>query len=242
MTDRFYPKGTQTYDEDSLKSTYTLANEMRSFHRSAYPPGYQGHEPGVREKFGYSAPGPHAWRLADPYHALTEDVNNTAPRQLHAAVKSKAHDPETFHELDLPAYSHKLQLQASQVIPEEFRTVGSKAVGRSLSSTRKDMKPLADKKDAIINLEDDKFTYFVPAIYSKKGREKLLKTYDLLKLEKKNKILPAVPGEGTGFRCQGGGTNWWPNQDNGPAISQTQATYRRLPLLRSVSASALHGF
>jgi hypothetical protein len=236
MTDRFYPKGTQVYDDDALKSTYTLQNEMRSFHRSAYPPGYAGHEPGVREKMGYANPGPHAWRLADPDHALTEDVNNPAPRMIQTAVKSKAHDPSTFHDLDLPRYSDTLRQQASKVLPEELRT---RTMGRSLSSTRMDLKPLSDKKDPITYLEDARFTYYVPGIYSKKGKDALLTKYELAKLEKKQKVMMANPGEGTGFHCQGGGCNWWPVLDSDPEISQIQRTYRKPPFHRSVSASAL---
>eukprot|EP00746_Dinoflagellata_sp_MGD_P163251 gnl/MRDRNA2_/MRDRNA2_91194_c0_seq1.p1 gnl/MRDRNA2_/MRDRNA2_91194_c0~~gnl/MRDRNA2_/MRDRNA2_91194_c0_seq1.p1 ORF type:complete len:270 (+),score=51.66 gnl/MRDRNA2_/MRDRNA2_91194_c0_seq1:92-811(+) len=239
MTDRFYPKGTQVFDEDALKSTYTAQNEMRSFHRSAYPPGYAGHEPGVREKMGYANPGPHAWRLADPDHALTEDVDNDAPRIMHAAVKSKAHDKSSFHELDLPHYSQKLRHQESQVLPEELRT---RTMGRSLSTTRMGMKALSEPRDAITHLEDDRFSYYVPGIYSKKGKDALLKKYDLLKLEKQMKVIGANPGEGTGFRCQGGGTNWWPVLDSDPEISQIQRTYRKPPFHRSVSATALHGF
>jgi hypothetical protein len=187
---------------------------------------------------GYANPGPHAWRLSDPDHALTEDVDNDAPRVMHAAVKSKAHDQATFHELDLPKYSDTLKAQASKVLPEELRT---RSMGRSLSQTRVGMKPLSQPKDLITNLEDERFTYYVPGIYSKKGKDKLLK-YDLLKLEKKMKVMGANPGEGTGFRCQGGGTNWWPVLDCDPEISQIQRTYRKPPFHRSVSATALHGF
>lgn len=239
MTDRFYPKGTQIFDEDTLKSTYQVQNEMRSFHRSAFPPGYAGHEPGVREKMGYASPGPHAWRLSDPSHALTEDVDNDAPRKMHAAVKSKAHDQSTFHELDLPGYSNTLRHQASQVLPESMR---SRTMGRSMSSGRMDMKPLSEKKDPITHLEDNKFTYYVPGIYSKKGKDALLTKYDLLKLEKQSKVMGANPGEGTGFRCQGGGANWWPALEGDPEISQIQRTYRSPPFHRSASATALHTF
>jgi len=170
---------------------------------------------------------------------MTEDVDNGAPRIMHAAVKSKAHDKADFHELDLPSYSATLKAHASNVLPEEMRT---RTMGKSLSATRMGMKPLSDPKNPITYLEDESFTYYVPGIYSKKGKDALLKNYDLLKLEKKMKVNPAHPGEGTGFRCQGGGTNWWPVLDSDPEISQIQRTYRRPPFHRSVSATALHGF
>lgn len=226
-----------------MKSTYTLMNEMRSFHRSAYPPGYAGHEPGAREKMGYASPGPHAWRLSDPYHALTEDVDNAAPRALHAAVKSKAHDESTFYDHDLPHYSATLQKHKSQVLPEELR---SRTMGRSMSSTRSDLKPLAGKRDPISKLEDATFTYYVPGIYSRKGREALLnpKRYDLLKLEKAAKVsIPdpmAEPSKsGTGFHCQGAACKWWPTLEGDPEISQIQRTYRKPPFHRSASLPGL---
>lgn len=239
MTDRFYPMGTQIFEEDTLKSTYQLANEMRSFHRSAYPPGYAGHEPGVREKMGYANPGPHAWRLSDPEHALTEDVDNSNPRKMHAHVKSKAHSTDVFHELDLPAYSNTLKKQAAQVLPEEIRS--QRTMGLTMGSTR-DLKPLSEPKEPTHRFEDARFSYYVPTIYSKRNVETLLKTYELPKLEKTAKVMMAHPGEGTGFRCQGGGTNWWPVLDSDPEISQIQRTYVRHPFHRSASASALHGF
>jgi len=238
MTDRFYPKGTQIFDEEALKSTYTLQNEMRSFHRSAYPPGYAGHEPGVREKMGYANPGPHAWRLADADHALTEDVNLGNPRKMHALVKSKAHDSDIFHDLDLPPYSNTLKKHASQVLPEELRT---RTMGKSMS-TRMGLQPLSTLKDPVTHLEDARFTYYVPGIYSRKGKDTLLKKYDLLKLEKQAKVVGANPGEGTGFHCQGAACNWWPVLDTDPEISQIQRTYRKPPFHRSASASALHTF
>jgi len=237
MTDRFYPKGTLTSDEDSFKSSYTLQNEMRAFHRSAYPPGYAGHEPGVREKMGYASPGPHAWRLSGPEHALTEDVANEAPRMMHSRVKSKAHDESTFHDLDVHRYSSILKTQASTTLPPELR---NRPMGRSMSSIR-DLKPLSMKRDPISQIEDDRFTYFVPNIYSRKGKDKL-KSYDLLKLEKSAKVVGANPGEGTGFRTQGGMCNWWPVLNDDPEISQIQRTYRRPPFHRSASATALHTF
>lgn len=234
MTERFYPIGTLKAVDDGFKSTYTVMNEMRAFHRSAYPPGYAGHEPGVREKHGYASPGPDAWRLAGPEHALTEDVDNPAPRKLHALTKSKAHDEDLFHQLDLPVYSNTLKSQASRVLPPEMRT-------RVFSSptTRTDFKPLSTKKDPITHLDDARFTYFVPRTYCKKSRDLLLsRQLNLLKLDKKELVTLANPGEGTGFRCQaGGGHAWWPVLEADPEISSIQSAYRRPPFHRSFSAT-----
>merc|ERR1712094_104975 len=115
-------------------------------------------------------------------------------------------------------------------------------MGKSMSSSHLKLAPLSDKKDPIMQLEDARFTYYVPGIYSKKGKDMLLKKYDLLKLEKKQKVIGANPGEGTGFHCQGAACGWWPVLDTDPEISQIQRTYRKPPFHRSVSATALHGF
>jgi len=208
---------------------------MRSFHRSAYPPGYAGHEPGVREKMGYANPGPIAQRLEGPHHALTEDVDNPAPRKMHAVTKSKAHDQNDFHHLDLPSYSATLKAQARNVLPPELR---DRTMSRSWSETRTDLKPLSMKKDPVTRLEDDRFTYFIPKIYSQKSRELLLaRELNLHKLDKQEIVTLANPGEGTGFRCQAGGPSWWPSPYADPEISSFKLAYRRPPFHRSFSAT-----
>jgi len=240
MTERFYPIGLLKNEEDAFKSTYTMQNEMRSFHRSAYPPGYAGHEPGVRDKHGYASPGPHAWRLSDPDHALTEDVGSEAPRKMQAVTKSKAHDHSVFHELDLPIRQDTLRTQATTTISPDIRAT---RLTRSMSSTRADLSALSRKKDPITHLEDERFTYFVPQNYSNKRRELLFtRQVDLLKLDKKERVTGANPGEGTGFRTQGAACGWWPSLDADPEISSIQRAYRRPPFHRSASATFMHTF
>lgn len=235
MTERFYPICSLKAEDDAFKSTYTVQNEMRSFHRSAYPPGYAGHEPGIRAKHGYASPGPDAWKLAGPDHALTEDVDNPAPRMMHAVTKSKAHDLDAFHDLDLPSYSMTLKSQASNVLPPEMR---NPSMTRSLSATRTDLRPLSFKKDPVTRLEDARFTYYVPRTYSQKSRDLLLARHlNLHKLDKQEIVTVANPGEGTGFRCQAGGPSWWPSLDDDPEISSIQRAYRRPPFHRSFSAT-----
>lgn len=239
MTERFYPIGLLKAEDEAYKSTYQMMNEMRAFHRSAYPPGYAGHEPGVRGKHGYASPGPDAFKLAHPEHALTEDVDMGAPRKMHAVTKSKAHDESIFHELDLPGYSATLKTHASKVLPPELRV-------RTFSSptTRTDLQALSMKKDPVTHLDDGRFTYFVPKSLSKKSRDLLLsKQLNLIKLDKQELITLANPGEGTGFRCQaGGGFSWWPNLRGDPEMSSIQSAYRRPPFHRSYSSGFLHSF
>jgi len=240
MTERFYPHGLLMTTEDAFKSTYTVQNEMRSFHRSAYPPGYAGHEPGVRERHGFASPGPIAYRLSGPEHALTEDVDNPAPRRMQAVTKSKAHDQDDFHALDLPAYSNTLKSHASNVLPPEIR---DRSMKRSMSTGRTELQPLSVPKEPITHLDDGRFTYFVPKTYSLKNRALLLtRQLDLMKLDKKELVTVANPGEGTGFRCQAGRAAWWPSLDGDPEISSIQRAYRRPPFHRSASASFLHTY
>merc|ERR1719181_1824670 len=100
MTDRFYPIGQHSVG-DVWKTSYEVQNEMRSFQRSAYPPGYAGHEPGAREKFGHSTPGPNAKILSMSHLALREDVDIAEPRRIHAMPHVQvADDSTTFHDLD----------------------------------------------------------------------------------------------------------------------------------------------
>jgi len=240
MTERFYPHGLLKTQEDAFKSTYTVQNEMRSFHRSAYPPGYAGHEPGVRERHGFASPGPEAYRLAGPEHALTETIDHPAPRAMQTQTKSKAHDQDDFHALDLPSYSDTLKVQKSKVLEPHLR---DRSMKRSASATRAELQPLSFKKDPIIHLDDGQFTYFVPKCHSAKRRELLLtRQLDLLKLDKKELVTVANPGEGTGFRCQGGRVGWWPSLDADPEISSIQRAYRRPPFHRSASAGFLHTY
>merc|ERR1719235_863151 len=106
------------------------------------------------------------------------------------------------------------------------------------------MSPLSMKGDQITHLDDGRFTYYVPQMYKQKRREKLLsKQFNLLKLDKKELVTLANPGEGTGFRCQaGGGHGWWPVLEADPEISSIQSAYRRPPFHRSFSAGFLHSF
>merc|ERR1719436_272349 len=58
------------------------------------------------------------------------------------------------------------------------------------------------------NLEDEHFSYFVPKGMQREPREKL-NSSTLTKLKKDNKISFPFTGEGTGFRSQSSGTDWW---------------------------------
>merc|ERR1711988_617823 len=131
MTDRFYPLGKPSAG-DVWKTSYEIQNEMRSFQRSAYPPGYAGHEPGAREKFGFSTPGPDAMRLTASHLALREDVDIAEPRRNLAVPRVQvADDSRTFHDLDVPEMSRSYK---SAIVSPMYRSM---AKTRSLPSIEK---------------------------------------------------------------------------------------------------------
>merc|ERR1719433_697410 len=101
MTDRFYPLGLPSAD-DVWKTSYEVQNEMRSFERSAYPPGTAIHLPGARDKFGFSTPGPIASRLAKPELCLVEETGTQASRGYMATpTYQEPDDRKIFNTLDV---------------------------------------------------------------------------------------------------------------------------------------------
>eukprot|EP00931_Biecheleriopsis_adriatica_P103646 TRINITY_DN78449_c0_g1_i1.p1 TRINITY_DN78449_c0_g1~~TRINITY_DN78449_c0_g1_i1.p1 ORF type:complete len:255 (-),score=52.05 TRINITY_DN78449_c0_g1_i1:105-869(-) len=212
MTDRFYPLGLPA-DEDCWKSTYEVMNEMRSFPRSAYPPGTAIHQPGQRDHFGYSTPGPIAHRLANPALALTEQVDNPNPREHHALTRIQAPDDrEVFENNDvgemLKSYNSPV---ANMSLSPQHRSMMSMSKSRSLPSIERRAIPgrLAEPNPAITKLEDEHFSYFVPKGMQRTHRDKL-NTSTLSKLKRENKISFPFSGDGTGFKSQSSMTEWWP--------------------------------
>lgn len=201
MTDRYYP-GFPPSAQGVWKTTYELQNEMRSFQRSAYPPGYAGHEPGVREKFGYSCPGPDASRLSHSDLALTEDADIHEPRRIQAVPRVQEPDDRvTFEQYDLPAASR------SGPVPWADGADMQKSLPRVRSLPALQRKPppppLRQARDSIDSLEDQRFTYFVPANLQKKGQKELSRRRPTLsRLEKADRVVLSLDGGGTGFKTQ----------------------------------------
>lgn len=207
MTDRFYPLGKHAA-EDVWKTSYEVQNEMRAFQRSAYPPGYAGHEPGSREKFGFSTPGPDAARLTKSELALSEDVDIAEPRRHLAMTRMPVTDErQTFRDLDVPEMDRSYK---SAIVSPAFRSM---AKTRSLPSlARKPVPPrLGQVPAAQAKLEDDHFTYFVPRALNREATEQIMarNPSKLYKDAKKKVVLP-FSGDGTGFRTSCSGTEWWP--------------------------------
>lgn len=207
MTDRFYPLGKQSCDE-VWKSSYEVQNEMRSFQRSAYPPGYAGHEPGARDKFGFSTPGPDAWKLSHSHLCLREDTDIAEPRRNLAVPRMTVTDErQTFHALDVPEMSRSYR---SGIMSESHRSI---AKTRSLPTIQKKPAParMSEMRPAMSKMECEHFSYFVPKAQARESQERLM-SRSLSKLHKvpEKKVMLPFAGEGTGFRTSCGDTNFFP--------------------------------
>mmetsp|Transcript_109273 Transcript_109273/g.189609 ORF Transcript_109273/g.189609 Transcript_109273/m.189609 type:complete len:243 (-) Transcript_109273:207-935(-) len=209
MTDRFYPLGKPSA-EDVWKSSYEVQNEMRSFQRSSYPPGYAGHEPGAREKFGYSSPGPDANRLTASHLALREEMDVLEPRRIHAIPRVQVSDErQTFQNLDVP------EMNRSYRSPMATMSSGGQGMPkvRSLPTLTKTMRQarLSQNAKPTTKLEDEDFAYFVPRGLQRESRDRLM-SRSLSKLHKspEKKVMLPFAGDGTGFRTSCAGCEWWP--------------------------------
>lgn len=234
MTDRFYPIGKPS-GEDVWKTSYEIQNEMRSFQRSAYPPGYSGHEPGAREKFGFSTPGPDATKLTASHLALREDVDILEPRRNLAVPRMQVSDERrTFRDLDVAEMDRSYK---SGIVSPMHRSM---AKTRSLPNIERKPAPprLSQLPAAQHKLEDDHFAYFVPKALNREQKDQLM-SRSLSKLYKhpEKKIMLPFSGDGTGFRTQCIPTDWWPAAErlhDEPSAYQSQfqkpSFYRMSPL------------
>lgn len=255
MTDRFYPVG-QPGHPDMWKTTYEVANEMRSFERSPYPPGCAVHLPGSREKFGFSTPGPIAHRLSKPELCLTEDTDIDNPRAHQAIPRYQVpNDREVFDNFDVPEMQRSYQ---SPVATMSFSgggglggTGGGIGIGggmgssigfgasrtggmnRSLSLPQlqpKSVTRLHQPKSALTKLDDQQFTYFIPKAMQRDGKERLMAS-NLSKLQKEAKVTMPF-GDGTGFRTQNANCDWYPSGWEHTVPTTSQAAYTKPPFYR----------
>lgn len=237
MTDRFYPLGKQSC-EDVWKSSYEVQNEMRSFQRSAYPPGYAGHEPGAREKFGFSTPGPDAARLTKGDLCLREDIDIAEPRRILAVPRMQVTDErQTFRDLDVPEMDRSYK---SGIVSPMYRSM---AKSRSMPTVSRMPAPpkLSQLPPAQNKMEDAHFTYFVPKAVNRETKERLM-SRSLSKLYKQSekKVMLPYAGDGTGFRTNGGDTDLWPkgglsDWSSYHSAYQRPAFYRMSPLNMSTT-------
>jgi hypothetical protein len=241
MTDRFYPVG-KAAEKDVWKTTYEVQNEMRSFERSPYPPGCAVHQPGSRDKFGFSTPGPIPHRLAKPELCLTEDTDNPNPR-MHMSVPryQVPDDREVFEELDVPEMQRSYRSPVATMSMSRsngFRSTGmSKSC--SLPQITKSVSRLQPLNAPVAKLDDDNYCYFVPKEMAREGEEQLM-SRNLSKLLKKDPVTMPF-GDGTGFRTQGGNTDWWPMGGYHPEMPTSyRAAYRRHGVLRGSPMAQPH--
>jgi hypothetical protein len=209
MTDRFYPVG-QAAHEDNWKTTYEVQNEMRAFERSAFPPGCSVHQPGAREKFGFSTPGPIAHRLAKPELALREETDIENPRAHHAIPRYQVPDDrDVFENFDVPEMQRTYNSPVAQMsLSGGLKTGMSRSVSLPQIGT-KTVSRLTMPKPPVAKLEDHQFSYFVPKDMMRDGKDLLMAT-NLSKLQKQNRITMPF-GDGTGYNSQSPHCDWWPS-------------------------------
>lgn len=246
MTDRFYPLGKHSA-EDVWKSTYEVCNEMRSFQRSAYPPGYAGHEPGARDKFGFSTPGPDANRLTKGELCLREDIDIQEPRRNLAVPRMQVTDERnTFQDLDVPEMDRSYK---SAIVSPMYRSM---AKSRSVPSVGPKPAPnkMSQLPPAMNKMEDEHFAYFVPKAQNREGKDRLM-SRSLSKLYKspEKKVMLPFAGDGTGFRTQSSATEWWPaaaRLHEEPSAYQSQfnrpSFYRMSPLNMNTGGQEPQGY
>lgn len=187
------------------------------------------HQPGAREKFGFSTPGPDAFKLAQPESCLEEAVDIPNPRMHQSLPRyQEPDDQKIFQHLDIP------EMQRSYVSPVAKMSVSQGFGGRSLRGDSflsrstslpvlgKTIVRMTDPHPPVGKVEDDHFSYFVPKTMARTGMDKL-KSTNLSKLQKRDKITMPL-GSGTGFPFQASQCAWWPTHI--PSDADSGTSYR----------------
>mmetsp|Transcript_20024 Transcript_20024/g.58143 ORF Transcript_20024/g.58143 Transcript_20024/m.58143 type:complete len:245 (+) Transcript_20024:88-822(+) len=213
MTDRFYPLGLP-HEADAWKTTYEVQNEMRTFPRSAYPPGTAVHLPGARDSFGFSSPGPVRHRLAQGHLHETGAVDIPNPRESHAMLRLREQDErEIFRTTDATEMGKSYRSRVAEVSFSPAATpsaCAAKSLRKTFSLPSLAPPRVSTPPDPAEHLEDNHFSYFVPKAMQKAGHEKL-NPHRLHKLHKADRVSFPFSGEGTGFRSQSGPTGVFPS-------------------------------
>lgn len=231
MTDRFYPLGLP-HEADTWKTTYEVQNEMRTFARSAYPPGTAVHLPGARDRFGFSSPGPIRSRLAQGHLHGTEAVDVPNPRENHAMLRMRVEDErETFRTTDMTEMGRSYRSRVAEVCFSPSQTPSRSCFGKSLRKTFSlpavGAPPrVSTPPDHVHDLQDDHFRYFVPKAMQRYGAAKL-NPHQLSKLHNADLISFPFSGEGTGFRSQSGPTNLFPEGSYEGVGTSTRSAFQK---------------
>jgi len=231
--DRFYPLGLPSA-EDVWKTSYEAQNELLSHERSAFPPGTAVHQPGARDRFGYSTPGPIPHRLAKPELALTQEVDLPNPREHHSIVRvQEPDDRETFHRYDVP---EMMRSYRSQVATMSLSPNAQKSLTRTRSLPALERKPvpprLTEPAPPTEGLEDDHFDYFVPKGLQGEPRDRM-NSSTLSRLKKVDRISFPFTGQGTGFKAQSSSSALHTEPGAGlESITTHKASYTNPPFYR----------
>jgi len=230
MTDRFYPTG-KVSAADAWKTTYEVQNEMRSFQRSSYPPGYAGHEPGAREKYGFSTPGPDAMRLTKPELCLREDVDIEEPRRIHAIPRHQVTDErKTFAEHDVPEMDRSYK---SGIMSPMYRSMAKTRSQPTLSKKAAPPRLAPVPQPVMQNHSSDTWS----GRFQRDTEEQLMSRSlpKLFKAPEKKVMLP-FSGDGTGFRSSCNAIEWWPSAARlqegtayGTAFNKSKPIHRMSP-------------
>lgn len=170
------------------------------------------HQPGSRDHFGFSAPGPIAARLANADLALTEDTDIPNPREHMAITRiQEPDDRKVFEKHDVDEMLRTYDSPVAKATLSPKATSMAKTFSLPTISRRSEAPPKLSECNPLINkLEDSHFSYFVPKNLQREHRDRLNMS-GLSKLKKANMISFPFSGEGTGFRSQGSLNNWFPS-------------------------------
>jgi len=213
----FYPVGLPSHGPDAWKTSYETQNELITHERSPYPPGTGVHLPGARDHFGFGSPGANpAFTSTKSSFARCEDPD--AEAGMAAASNPASPSSVSFQGPTSPmAQAGNAMLQAT---PKSMRRTASSPGFDTYKAPRR----LSAGVVPVHKFEDDHHSYFVPASMRHAGEHKIQGNYSLPKLSKDRKLAATV-GDGTGFRCQGAGADWWP-QPTGAAYEKPMTQYQ----------------
>lgn len=213
----FYPLGLPSYGPDAFKTSYETQNELVTHERSPYPPGTGVHLPGARDLFGFGSPGANPALTAKSSFARCEDPDATA------MGASSPVSPSSGFNFQAPASPMAQAGNAMLQSPKSMRRTASSPA----FDTYKAPKRLSIGAVPMHKFEDDHHSFFVPASMRHAGEHKLHGNYSLPRLSKERKLAATI-GDGTGFRCQGAGADWWPTPtgaDYEKPMTQYQLTH-----------------
>lgn len=134
----------------------------------------------------------------------------------------EADDRVTFHTHDVDEMVRSYRSPVATATMSASGGFGIKK-SRSVPTLARTTAPprVSEPPPAAQSLEDEHFSYFVPKGMQREGMGKI-NPHTMTKLAKKDRISFPFTGEGTGFRSQGGMSDWMP----GGSYQNQPTTYR----------------